>query len=34
VAPAADTTREKRLRAGMKRVHLKYGRMLKRLADK
>jgi antitoxin MazE len=34
VAPAGDTSREKKLRAGMKRIHHKYGRMLKRLADK
>ena len=33
VAPAGNAAREKRLRAGMKRIHQKYGSMLKRLAN-
>ena len=34
ISPAADGARKKRLQAGMDRVHRKYGRMLKRLADR
>lgn len=33
VAPAGNNARGKRLRSGMKRIHAKYGRMLKRLAN-
>lgn len=33
IAPVQDAARKKRLRTGMDRVHRKYGKMLKRLAN-